>query len=663
MKKNVLVSAPVLSQSGYGEHARLVVRSLRAYEEYFNIFIANLSWGQTSWLFEDSEERRWIDDRIQALIVHQQNKGPMDISVQVTIPNEWKKMCPINIGVTAGIEVDRVSPVWIEKAMLMDKIIVVSNHAKHGFTDTSYSAIDNQTGEKIDNFRCPIPIHVIPYPIKKYEKTKVDLELTHDFNFLVVAQWGPRKNIENTIAWFMEEFKDKEVGLILKVSSKNNSIIDREYTEQRLEAILSHYQDSKCSVHLVHGYMTEQEMHTLYSDERIKSLISISRGEGYGLPIFEAAYSGLPIITTSYSGQTDFLYAPAGNGAKKQMKKHFADVEFSMGKVQPESIWKGVIEADANWCSPDRISYRKRLREMVSDYPRFKQQAMRLKKHLLNSELFSESEIYRQYSQLISGENLIKIDAEMLPRVSLYASVYDAEPHIDSYLTNMEEQTIWDKKIQLCLVHPKTSPGFDKEHKAISEFVKKYPENVKYQILEEDPGTYACWNLAIDMCDGEFVGNRNMDDRMAKYSTEIMAKELFLAGEDIGLVYCDSLITNEYNETFEKNSSEGRKYNLPEFSPKAQLMVNLPHAQPLYRKSLHESWGKFDASFKSAADWEYWLKCVSRGVKFKKIGQVLNLYCFNPTGISTNPENFSWKRKEEEIVFNRWKDAIQKMEQ
>ena len=63
MKKNVM-RAPVLSQSGYGEHARFVLRSLRQFGKDLDIYIINISWGQTSWLWEDSDERKWIDGEV-----------------------------------------------------------------------------------------------------------------------------------------------------------------------------------------------------------------------------------------------------------------------------------------------------------------------------------------------------------------------------------------------------------------------------------------------------------------------------------------------------------------------------------------------------------------------------------------------------------------------
>ena len=41
MKQKVLVRGPALSQSGYGEHARFVLRALKTREDVFDIFLEN----------------------------------------------------------------------------------------------------------------------------------------------------------------------------------------------------------------------------------------------------------------------------------------------------------------------------------------------------------------------------------------------------------------------------------------------------------------------------------------------------------------------------------------------------------------------------------------------------------------------------------------------
>ena len=59
--KRVLIKAPMLSRSGYGEHARFVLRALRSREELFDIYILNIRWGDTGWIWENNEERQFID--------------------------------------------------------------------------------------------------------------------------------------------------------------------------------------------------------------------------------------------------------------------------------------------------------------------------------------------------------------------------------------------------------------------------------------------------------------------------------------------------------------------------------------------------------------------------------------------------------------------------
>ena len=137
----------------------------------------------------------------------------------MTIPNEWEKMAPINIGYTAGIETTKVAAVWLQKANEMDKIIVVSNHAKDVFEKTVYQGTNKNTGESM-TLHCRTPVSVVSYPVRHFDKEKLSLKLDYDFNYLAISQWGARKNLDNLIKWFVEENFDQEVGLVLKISTK-----------------------------------------------------------------------------------------------------------------------------------------------------------------------------------------------------------------------------------------------------------------------------------------------------------------------------------------------------------------------------------------------------------------------------------------------------------
>ncbi len=391
MKQNILIRGPVLSQSGYGEQARFAMRAIRSKEDLFNIFILPLNWGQTGWISLDNQERKWIDERIKATHLYTQQGGTFDISLQVTIPNEFERIAPVNIGYTAGIETTKVSSAWLNKVNEMDKIIVVSNHSKDVFKDTVYTAQHPTTGHSI-KLECNSPIEVVNYPVRDFKKQKINLNLDYDFNYLAISQWGPRKNFDNLINWFIEENADKEVGLVLKTSIKNNSLTDREFTENKLKSIIAAHGDIKCKVYLLHGDLTEEELTGVYQDKKIKCLISTTHGEGYGLPLFEAAYNGLPVICVGWSGQKDFLYVPQKNGKLKPM---FIEIEYELKNIQPEAVWNSVLEKDSQWAFPKEESFKKALREVRSENSRCRRNASKLKKYL--RENFTEDKMYSQF--------------------------------------------------------------------------------------------------------------------------------------------------------------------------------------------------------------------------------------------------------------------------
>ena len=293
MKRKVIVRGPALSRSGYGEHVRFVLRALRSREDLFDVYLLNINWGNTGWIWDDDEERRWMDKVLLDTMAYIKGteKPVFDMSVQVTIPNEFERMAPINIGVTAGIETTKVAPQWIEKSQIMDKIITVSEFSKNVFMNTVYEFHNKETGQVVENFRCTVPIDVVHYPVRDFDPVDIDLDLEYDFNFLTVAQISPRKNMENTIKWFVEKFKDEEVGLVIKANIMKDCTMDRLNTEQIITNLIEKHKDRKCKVYLLHGTLENGEMSALYKHPKIKAYLTLAHGEGFGLPLFEAAYN------------------------------------------------------------------------------------------------------------------------------------------------------------------------------------------------------------------------------------------------------------------------------------------------------------------------------------------------------------------------------------
>lgn len=361
MKKRVLLRGPVLTRSGYGEQARFALRSLRSREDIFDIFLHPLQWGHTSWLSEESEERSWIDLKIEQTISHVQNGGTFDYSVQVTIPNEWEPLATKNIGYTAGIESTRIAHEWLQKGNQMNNIIFVSNHSKDTHENTKYDAVNEQTGQPaiLEN---TAPLAAVNYPVKTYEGLEAtEMQLSTEYNFLCVAQFGPRKNLDNTIKWFLEEFKnDDNVGLIVKTSVAKNCLVDRELCESKFKFLSKQVPDHKCKLYLLHGDMSDEEMHGLYLHPNINIALSLTHGEGFGLPLFEAAYMGVPVVAPGWSGQLDFLRGEDG-------KDNFYNVSFDLKPIPDEAVWDGVLIKDSSWAVPREESAKLNMRECLKD--------------------------------------------------------------------------------------------------------------------------------------------------------------------------------------------------------------------------------------------------------------------------------------------------------
>ena len=326
MKKFMLLCGPCSSRSGYGDHTRDVMRSfIENYDDTYDILIIDVPWGSTP--------RNALDINIpkdKALLdryLNQDNdprKQP-DVYVDIRIPNEFQTYGKVNIGITAGIETTAVSSKWLEGCNKMDLIIVPSGHSRSGFVKSIYDKVQNLPDgkqQKVGELKLEKPIEVLFEGVDttifngKSSSSILDSVET-DFNFLYVGHWlsgdlgHDRKDTGMMIKTFCTVFKglpkNQQPGLILKTSSAGFSVGDREIIKEKVEEITKEFGDKCPPIHLVWGDLSESELNDLYNDEKVKSFIMFTKGEGYGRPLAEFATTGKPIIVSKWSGHTDFL--------------------------------------------------------------------------------------------------------------------------------------------------------------------------------------------------------------------------------------------------------------------------------------------------------------------------------------------------------------------
>lgn len=211
------------------------------------------------------------------------------------------------------------------------------------------------------------------------------------------------------------------------------------------------------------------------------------------------------------------------------------------------------------------------------------------------------------------------------PLVSVIVSVYNADNYLAGCLEDLEAQTMADR-IEIIVVDSGSSGN---EADIVREFQHQH-QNIRYLRTEQRESVYGAWNRAIEAARGRYITNANADDRHAADAIEKLAAVLD-ADPDIGVAYGDCAVTRTPNSTLVDGDIVGR-FRWPDFDRTRLFQVCYIGPQPMWRRTLHEQYGLFDASLECAGDYDFWLR-VSDKTEFRHLPEVLGLYLQSPGSI------------------------------
>ena len=385
MSKPLLVfQGPVFTRSGYGDHSRDLLKSLKTMDRY-DIKIVPLRWGNTpqNQLDPSTEFGRWMMERV----ITQITQKP-DVFMQVSVANEFQPIGHYNIGVTAGVETTIVPKDFIDGVNRMDLTLVPSKFTKDVLVGTVYQQKDKNSGNIVGEFKTIKPVEVlfegVDVEIFLNPTKDVDVlsEIKTDFNFLTVGHWlkgnlgQDRKDIGMVIKTFATVFqnlpKEKQPGLIIKTSSAGFSVMDRESMRERIEEITKTFGDTCPPIYLIHGDLSETEMASLYHHPKVKAMVSFTKGEGYGRPLAEFTLSGKPILVSGWSGHVDFLPT-----------EHSVLLEGALTNVD-ESAADTFILKEAQWFSVNYSKAAGLMYDVFNNYKVYTEKSKGLVKNTLN---------------------------------------------------------------------------------------------------------------------------------------------------------------------------------------------------------------------------------------------------------------------------------------
>ena len=385
--KNILLRAPLLTNSGYGVHSRQLFEWLSEKKDV-SLHVECLKWGVTSWVVNGSTEGG-LFNRIMSCSAELRKK--YDITYQVQLPDEWdESLGSFNVGVTALVETDKCNPAWLEKINSMDQVIVPSNFTKKIIEDTF--------GDKLNK-----RIYVVPewynqnINLQKNQLSKLRderFEFDTSFNLLTVGTLTSgdsscdRKNLVNTIAWALEAFDgNPDVGIVVKTCLGKSSISDREMTCNVMQQITNAFRSSSFpKIHLIHGNMSSEEVAALFRSKNIHGYITATRGEGYGLPLVDAAASGIPVVATNWSGHLDFL------------NNKFLKVDYSLVEIPSERIDGRIFTKGTKWAEPDKNSFIEQVKYLKENYKKCLDTSASLRKNI--KKKLTKQKVCKSYEKI-----------------------------------------------------------------------------------------------------------------------------------------------------------------------------------------------------------------------------------------------------------------------
>jgi glycosyltransferase involved in cell wall biosynthesis len=385
MKPLVVVSCPLETMSGYGARSRDIVKALLKHDKY-DVKVISQRWGSTSWnaLDINNEEDKKLLDTIWK---HPQLPQQPDVWIQITVPNEFQSVGKFNIGITAGIETTICAPEWVEGINRMNLTLVSSNHAKNVFESSTFEKRDKNTNQTVGVIKLEKPIEVLfeGVDLNKYfyiddndlEETDLVLSLDNikeEFCYLFVGHWlqgeigEDRKNVGYMIKAFLETFKNKKnkPALILKTSQVTNSIMDREEILKKIDAVKQTVKGDIPNVYLLHGDLDDKDINDLYNHNKVKAMVSLTKGEGFGRPLLEFSTSKKPIIASNWSGHLDFLHP-----------EYSILVGGTLTDIHPSAAVQNMILNEAQWFRPDDISVANSFKDVFENYNKYLESSKR----------------------------------------------------------------------------------------------------------------------------------------------------------------------------------------------------------------------------------------------------------------------------------------------
>jgi glycosyltransferase involved in cell wall biosynthesis len=285
-----------------------------------------------------------------------------DVVIVHSTPEHWSRNVEsdkVNIGYCVW-ETDKLHPDWPA---------YINDNVQACMVSCEWSV------DVYKNSGITVPVFSVPHGIEISEfenipQYKVRGVKDNAYKFYSIFQFIERKNPMGILKAYWHAFQRNEnVALILKTYRMNFSEEEKSAVRETIKRMkLLMPMDLYPPIYLVGDMLSRNEVLGLHKGS--DCLISLDRGEGFGLVPFEAGACGNPIIVTGMGGVTEFA---------KPYNSYL--VQYTMTPVfgMPQFPW---YRGDQKWAEPDLSRAAELMHHVFDNREEAIQRGMELKQHI-----------------------------------------------------------------------------------------------------------------------------------------------------------------------------------------------------------------------------------------------------------------------------------------
>ncbi|MBX7110959.1 MAG: hypothetical protein K1X87_03815 [Dehalococcoidia bacterium] len=341
MTAGVRIRGPYLGQSGYDYHTRELTRAMVALG--MEVDLQQLEqWGPSGLPYELREP--WLERLRRPAVV----RGVVHCAFPTqVVATRW--LPDINFTM---FEATRIPRTWVEAHRAADLVVVPTEHSRRAWIDS---------GVPEEKLRlCPLGVRtelfrpgVRPLELEDGRGRPIG---SYSRRFLNVSAVGGRKNLEGLLrAWLRATSPDDDAILLLKPGTyEAGTVAELERIVQAAEEGAGKKRREAAPIEFTWLVLPDVDMPRLFALGT--HYISLSFGEGWDLPMSQAAAAGLRLIAPRHSAYLDYL----GDEVASMIPARESPASSA---TDP---WVNSLFEGANWWAPDEDAAVEQIRRAVA---------------------------------------------------------------------------------------------------------------------------------------------------------------------------------------------------------------------------------------------------------------------------------------------------------